>query len=394
MLRKSDTPPSDVLPHLTRRGLEATFLVPTPTGLDKSILDATESVREFLRAKGYHDFEQQGQAQKILRSAFFIHPDRLEETKVSLYRPQSKEGDPRIWFYGLPRYAKPFNLLAILCEEGKLYVVNASSAETLGSLDRPESPLGTLGRLHDALEPVAAELLALLKGVGQRGFIASMRQGDTGVGYTLESLLGIAANTSQAPDYKGIEIKAARRSGGPARENRVNLFSQVPAWSRSKLRSGAEILRGYGYKRAGRLQLYCTVGPTPNPQGLYFDVSSGELVWHRAMIASQTHDVVCWETSNLVRRLLEKHPSTMWVKAKCRGERRTSEEFHYTEAIYTRNPIASSLLPLIDDGTITMDYTLSMRESGAARDHGYLFKIRPEDLPALFPPPKSFDLTS
>ena len=32
-----------------------------------------------------------------------------------------------------------------------------------------------------------------------------------GVGYTLETLLGIAANSSKAPDYKGIEIKSGRQ---------------------------------------------------------------------------------------------------------------------------------------------------------------------------------------
>lgn len=393
MLSKSDIPPSHILPRFTTHGLEVAFLVPTPTGLGKSILDAVGALRELLLRKGFHDFSAQAQADKVLRKAHFVHVDRLEATTVSLYRPQTKTGDPRIWPYGLPDYARPFNLLAILCENDELYIINASDKGILDSIDDPRSPLGRLARKGDQLEPAASELLEMLRAISRKGFVPSLRRGDTGVGFTLETLLGIPANTSRTPDFKGIEIKASRRIGGVAQGNRVTLFSQVPDWKRSTLKNGREILKNYGYERAGRLQLYCTVGASPNSQGLYFELDD-DLVCNKARLPSGNVDVACWPASSLTNRLLEKHPSTMWIKARCRGERAAGEEFHYIEAIYTRNPLAANLLPLIDIGTVTMDYTLSLRDTGSARDHGYLFKIFPDDLPSLFPPPRKFLLTS
>lgn len=45
MLAKSDRPIIDVIKRLSNYGVEAAFIVPTATGLEKSILDAVDSVR-------------------------------------------------------------------------------------------------------------------------------------------------------------------------------------------------------------------------------------------------------------------------------------------------------------------------------------------------------------
>jgi len=52
--------------------------------------------------------------------------------------------------------------------------------------------------------------LSKLQIISAKGFVDSLRSGDTGVGMTLETLLGIEANSNRAPDYFGIEIKAKR----------------------------------------------------------------------------------------------------------------------------------------------------------------------------------------
>ncbi len=77
---------------LTRQGIEAALLVPTPTGLDKSIFDATEGLREYLASRGYHDYGAQGQGQehKVKKDAFLVRANSLEPTTVSLYRRQQR----------------------------------------------------------------------------------------------------------------------------------------------------------------------------------------------------------------------------------------------------------------------------------------------------------------
>ncbi|MDR0707290.1 MAG: MvaI/BcnI family restriction endonuclease [Treponema sp.] len=42
------------------------------------------------------------------------------------------------------------------------------------------------------------------------GYIPSRRRGPTGIGYTLETLLGIAENNDASPDIDGAELKAHR----------------------------------------------------------------------------------------------------------------------------------------------------------------------------------------
>ena len=82
----------------------------------------------------------------------------------------------------------------------------------------------------------------------------SKRKGPTGVGFTLETLLGITENNRQAPDYKGIELKAGRLNHKMPR-SRTTLFSKIPDWSKSACSSGMLLLENYGYLVDGRRQL-------------------------------------------------------------------------------------------------------------------------------------------
>lgn len=108
MLEKSDFPVAIALEALGRVGVEAALLVPTPTGLEKSIFDATDGLREYLAACRYHDYKQQpqGPEAKVQREAFLVKANKIEPTTVSMYRPNTKNGDPRIWLgHAIREYA-------------------------------------------------------------------------------------------------------------------------------------------------------------------------------------------------------------------------------------------------------------------------------------------------
>ena len=96
------------------------------------------------------------------------------------------------------------------------------------------------------------------------------------------------------------------------------------------------------------------------------------------------HDVT-WEMPLLKRDLAVKHKETFWVQARCRGKAE-AEEFHYVAVQHTRGPMTGNLPALLEAVVVTVDYALHLKGS-RARDHGYLFKIHPENLGALFPPP-------
>jgi hypothetical protein len=69
MIEKADIPLSDVISLLSKYNIAASYLVPTPTGMDKSIMDATAPLRDYLRENNIHNYDVQFQGkekQKLL----------------------------------------------------------------------------------------------------------------------------------------------------------------------------------------------------------------------------------------------------------------------------------------------------------------------------------------
>ena len=403
MLSRSDMPVIQVIKDLARYGIEAGYIVPTETGLEKGIMDAHESLRSFLLAKGIHDFKDQPQGDrgKVLLEVNVIDRQGIIKRKLSLYRPQTKKGDPRIWVYGLGSYAEPWNLLVLFKSNGSLFLFNASRPEIYATLHTE----GTL--LHEALtaekhdlDSAERELVEQLRRIAALGFIPSMRAGPTGIGYTLETLLGIKANPRKAPDYHGVEIKASRlgETGTNRRQQtRVSLFSQVPDWTISACGSGKQILENHGYvdERSGRLQLYTQLESKPNSLGFFLENDQLKgLLRSKRKTPDQLREVVAWQYSTLLERLREKHNRTAWVHARSRRiAHGHGEEFHYVLVACTRAPLANNFPTLVEIDAISFDFTLSMK-GNRARDHGYLFKIHPSNMDLLFPRPTHVSLLS
>lgn len=396
MLEKADTKPADVVGKFSAKGMPVAFLSPTATGLDKSILDAVGPIRSLLAELGVHDYDKQGKGpdHRVKVPAEFVGRSRAMPTIASLYRPATKSGDPRIWFSGLTHYCRPGNLLAITAKDGVIYVVNASDLTLLESIQDLRSPLGRLAeRFHAKLSDVAAELMGQIELISRMSYVPTVREGDTGVGATLESLLGIKANSSKAPDYKGIEIKASRLDPATARpRNRVNLFSQVPNWKISPIGSAREMLDRYGYIEAGRRQLYCTIASkTSNTQGLILALEDDmESLWVAEDKNANRLNLMHWEIEVLRGRLQEKHRESFWVKASSRTIG-AKEHLHYYKVVHTSKPLVSNLQYLLQDGTVTLDLTISAKGAKSVRDHGYLFKIWPQDLGKIFPNPREYE---
>lgn len=402
MLNRSDTDIKAVVSYLAKYSIEGGYLVPTQTGLDKNILDAHESLRKFLRQSNFHDYFQQGQGgeNKVIKKAFLLSESGWTETTVSMYRPTTKTGDPRIWISGLNKFARAWNLITLFLDEGSLYIFNASDPSTQRQIADDQSALNSaLMAAGVRTSLYETELLDLLKAISVKGFIPSTTNADSGVGDTLEALLGIQRNSNTAPDYKGIEIKSSRLNSRTGRqENRSTLFSKIPNWEISRLKSAREILDNYGYvsSKTGRPALQVTLKNMPNAQGLYLAFNDAESKIENLFLQGERcEEVVAWKISELEDSLREKHKNTFWVKAKT-AKINGSEHFHYVQVIATSTPLVSNFSQLVNLGSIQMDYTISekVKPDGdlKVRDHGYLWKIAPEDMGLLFPPPKVIDL--
>ena len=222
-----------------------------------------------------------------------------------------------------------------------------------------------------------------------------MCEGDTAIGRSIETALGIPINSSRNPDYKGIEIKSGRSSLVGGRENRANLFACVADWDLSALKSSRAIMERFGYQREKEFKLYCTVSTRrANSQGLQLEVKEAEK-WLREFCAREPVEEVCiWRLDTLHARLIEKHTETFWVKAKS-SQQRGIEWFHLESVTHTTRPSLDQFDRLLTDGTVTMDHLIKRKPSGGAAEKGPLFKIETPRLGELFlGEPRKYSLLS
>lgn len=380
------------LKALTEKSVEITLIEPTETGLKKSIMDATGSVRSYLKRHEFHDYDTQGLGPecKVFIDSEILNIDNVVRTRTSLYRPKTKFGDPRIWIYKLTKFSDPNDIIGLIAFRDKIEVINLTRLPIEELINASSSnPIKELVlSINETENNIANELLEKLKEIAQLGFIPSLVNADTSVGRTLETALGININSSKLPDYKGIELKAFRNS----RVNRKNLFAQVPDWSLSKFKSSAEILNNFGYARDDDFKLYCTVSAIHrNPQSLQLSVDR-KLNWllensNRGNIG----DFVVWTLDKLHNRLLEKHNETFWISAECKHVD-GKECFQYQMVEHTRKPLVSQFDLLLEQGIITVDHLIKKNSKGKVVEKGPLFKIKPNSLDLLFPPSTLYDL--
>lgn len=400
MLARSDVPIEQFVLFFANTNVPVAFLVPTPTGYHKSIMDATAPVRQLLYDMHIHDYETQPQGQdyKVYVPTYLVTPEGLEETMTSLYRPETKQGDPRIWIYKLQHYCVPDNLLALTVSDGCIYVYNLSNPEISDSLFNGGFCYEILTEATAEIDQIADELLQRIQEIHDAGFLRSITAGDPGVGDTLENALGIMRNNEQTPDYHGIELKSSRTTIHTPTRN--TLFTQVPDWSIAM--SERQILDTFGYigtDHTGtieRLQLYCTItSRATNPQGLFLYYNERndfvEVIDDRPDIGRR-RVVTAWHMQLLRDRLLEKHPATFWVKATTRIQDGW-EYFRYDHIKYTRNPNVYLFASLIEQGVVTVDFLVHEKPNGSIRNHGYPFKIMPANIDLLFPQAIEYDLT-
>lgn len=377
---------------LTKNQVSLALIEPTETGLRKSIMDATGSVRSYLKSENIHDYDlqKQGPNNKVIITTIVHTGLRTIKSKASLYRPVTKNGDPRIWFYGLTKIASPNDIIVITHFNDCFHIFNLTRLNISSFIEASiKNPLQELINAISTTEnEVALELLEKLRKIAGYGPIPSLVNADTSVGRTLETALGIDINSSKQPDYKGIELKSFRSN----RTNRKNLFAQVPNWKLSKFKSSGEILNAFGYDRPDGFKLYCTVSAiTTNSQGLSFKVDNDTKQLIETSSNPKFGDFVVWTLEKLHNRLKEKHKETFWVEAES-IRISNKEHFQYKLVEHTRKPIASQFDLLIEQGIITMDHLIKRTETGGAKEKGPIFKIKPEGIELLFPPSETHNL--
>lgn len=391
--------------YLVNHNVKFTQVQITATGLKKSILDATTPMRTYFKENNVHDYElqAQGQENKVTKKTYILTGGKIIETTTSLYRPITKEGDPRLWVYGLKDTTEADDIHAIIAQNpDELYVINLTKVDIPRFCETDiENPIRDLVKgLSDYADIVSEELLYRLlefKGV----WIDTNLRADTAIGRQVEALLGIDMNASREPDYKGIELKSFRSQ----RPNiKKNLFCKVPDWDISYLKSGAEIVEKYGYLSGGvksyRNTLYCKA---PNSQNLRLNMNYPDNlleIEEDRKIAEDVYkkiaDVAVWRLQTLHQCLLQKHHETFWIEVDSRLGEQGQEQFRFNKIEHTRNPNVSQFDILLEQSMITVDLLLGRPKvdltTGKPKKGGdaVSFKIKKSAAGLLFPQSKFY----
>ena len=219
-----------------------------------------------------------------------------------------------------------------------------------------------------------AQLRDKLSEVKQREYVVSLRRGNTGIGYTLETLLELDENNLQTPDLGEIELKSQRNGVS----NRVTMFTfNRGIW---KIRQ-RELIERYGYVDTnGRPSLYCTVDSKPNNQGLYLKVEEDTV---RLYHVDNTR-IAEWLGEVVIDRFRSKMPALVIVYADTRINSDSKEEFCFNEAYLLTNPDQDHFLDLIKQDIVIVDVRMHLRANGSVRNHGTGFRIEERFLNLCF----------
>lgn len=371
------------LVFLVNHNIPFTQVEVTPTGLSKSILDATAPMRAFFLEHSIHNYDtqQQGPEHKTFLKAVILTKTEKILTKCSFYRPITKKGDPRMWIYKLGSYSQGNDIHVCFTIDKVLYSINITHIDINScynsSISTPiKEVLSEIIRLSNS---VANELLSKFLAVKGRWFESEVLA-DTGIGRTIETFLGIPMNCGKTPDYKGIELKSHRSK----RSSHKNvLFTQTPDWDISIFDSGKSIVEAFGYiTKTGHKTYQNTVQcRVPNSQSLLLNVNQIKNILELQHLSSKIEDVAAWRLIKLHERLLTKHHETFWIEVENQLEN-NKEYFRYKFIEHTRNPNVGQFDILLEQQFITVDLLLC-RPSG--RGDTYSFKIKKKGMPLLFP---------
>lgn len=206
--------------------------------------------------------------------------------------------------------------------------------------------------------------------ISQRGYIPTLRRGDTGVGQTLEKNLGLKENNLSLPDIGGeVELKAFRKNT----DSMLTLFTKEPLSNFGRGRD-RYLLENFGYASLTPdkiSDLYTTISAIDyNSQGFKLEVKGDRL-----QLCHKTIPIDVYWPYELLKNVFEqKLPALVVVLADTIGYE-FDEQFHYNEAYYLKGFSFEGFMTAIEAGIIKVDLRMHLRSNNTPRNHGTAFRV-------------------
>jgi hypothetical protein len=211
------------------------------------------------------------------------------------------------------------------------------------------------------------------------GYIKTHRTGNTGVGKTLEDLLGITENNVPGPNAAMLELKSARK----------NVSSMLTLFTKSPLppKANSVLLERFGYESArgnARKELHTTVSAKEfntlkGKAGFKIDIKKDRV----NLITTENEIVGYWDKATLKNSFERKLPKLLYIKADARGSG-SDEEFWFNEAWLLSGFDFDNFVQLLKEGVILVDIRIGQYPDGRPHDHGTGFRVFPDKLDLCF----------
>ena len=217
-----------------------------------------------------------------------------------------------------------------------------------------------------------------LRKIKEFGFVKTRRKGDTGIGKTLEDLLGIRENNIPLPDIGEIaELKAYRKNA----RSMLTLFTLEP-----KPRGGDRdriLLDNFGYsKRENKRskELHSTLSSRRyNNQELKLRVEKEKL----CVVGKGKRLNIYWSVEDLKKKFEAKIPALVYVLANQKYIK-DIEYFHFSEAYLLEDFSFEKFKEMVKKDEIVVDLRMYYKPNGQVRNHGTGFRVKINKLDNAF----------
>ncbi|PIW67786.1 glycosyl hydrolase [bacterium (Candidatus Moisslbacteria) CG12_big_fil_rev_8_21_14_0_65_36_11] len=209
-----------------------------------------------------------------------------------------------------------------------------------------------------------------LEKMKQRGFVKTHRTGDTGIGKTLEDLLGIQENNIPLHDISDVaELKACRKDA----TSMLTLFTLEPlpkGGDRDRL-----LLDNFGYSKRDNQrskELHSTLScKRYNNQGLKFSVEKDKI----KVQGKGKRLNIYWAMESVEKKFHDKLPALVYVLAD-RKIIDNAEYFHFNEAYLLTDFDFELFKKMVKKDEIVVDFRMYYRPNGSVRNHGTGFRVK------------------
>jgi len=214
------------------------------------------------------------------------------------------------------------------------------------------------------------------------GWVKTHRSGPTGIGKTLEDLLGIVENNIDGPDFADYELKSARQNSA----SMLTLFTRTP----QPPKSNTYLRLKYGYSSSAYENDEKVLHSTLTASRFVDICATGhslKVVCDETKIYLESElgpENVFWTRENLKSAFERKYANKfVYVKAESRGSGE-DEEFKFITAHEVSGFDYDSMIALLEEGKIFIDLRIGQYPDGRTHDHGTGFRIRESDQYLLF----------